>query len=159
MAAYAYWHSNLLGSWALQIYFVGLQALGWWRWRAHSRADLRTSSKRCSRDEIVAAGGVLVLAWIGVSSALHFAGASLPWFDGLVTSLSLIAQLGLVFGRVESWLVWIVADVLYVGLSGLSGMWAFAFAYAIYTAIAVSGWNQWTRESALTTRTAPHGDT
>ena len=68
---------------------------------------------------------------------------SAPFMDALLTSMSVAAQLLLNRKRLENWLVWIVADVLYVGLFAVKGLYLYALLYAVFCGLAVSGYLTW----------------
>jgi len=45
----------------------------------------------------------------------------------------------------ETWLVWIVVDVVYVGMYAFKGLLPTAFLYAVFLGLAVLGLREWTR--------------
>ena len=63
----------------------------------------------------------------------------------MTTAASLLAQVMLNRKWRGTWLVWIVTDVALVGLYASLGLWLTAALYAVFTAIAVSGWVHWSR--------------
>lgn len=159
LAAAVYWMQNLLGSTVLQVIFLALQALGWWRWRATGYRDLRQECRFMTvRQRVLTCLGFLAL-WAAFVPVLIAFRAELPVLDGLVTDLSIMAQVSLVLGHPESWLLWILTNLCYIGLSLLTQMWFFVVLYAVYCTVALKGWSTWTRESAQEKRTTPaYGD-
>ena len=62
-----------------------------------------------------------------------------PFWDSLTTSLSLVAQLMLGRKWLGSWAVWIVTDVLLVGLYASQGLYLTAVLYALFIGLCVHG--------------------
>jgi nicotinamide mononucleotide transporter len=60
-----------------------------------------------------------------------------------VTSLSLIAQWLLNRKFIQSWPVWILVDVLTIGLGVYRGMFLLAALYVIYLSMCLVGWYSW----------------
>src|SRR3546814_7007477 len=58
-----------------------------------------------------------IAAWAGWSFAMdRHTDAAVPWIDGAITMLSITAQWLLARRRVESWLLWIIVDLIAVPL-------------------------------------------
>ena len=73
--------------------------------------------------------------------------------DMSLTAASLAAQWMLTRKLLENWLVWIVADVVYVGMFTYKELQLTAVLYAIFLGLAVMGWLEWRRSMhAVTVR-------
>jgi nicotinamide mononucleotide transporter len=66
-----------------------------------------------------------------------------PHADGFLTAGSLLGTLLLARKKVENWHVWIVVDVLYVGLYLYKGLLLTAILYAVFVVMAVLGLRAW----------------
>ena len=51
--------------------------------------------------------------------------------------------------RLENWLLWIILDVIFVGLFIHKDLYLTAALYALFTLLAVHGWRQWQRQPVL----------
>ena len=71
-----------------------------------------------------------------------------PFLDGLTTVLSLCAQWLLNQKRIENWLVWIAADVLYVWLYLQRRLYLTAALYFVFILMCVAGLTRWRRGQA-----------
>ncbi|KWV87582.1 Nicotinamide mononucleotide transporter [Pseudomonas fluorescens] len=49
----------------------------------------------------------------------------------------------------QCWPLWIVVDVIFVGLFLYKGLYLTAALYALFTVIAVQGWREWRADPAL----------
>jgi nicotinamide mononucleotide transporter len=69
--------------------------------------------------------------------------ASLPWADSLLLAGSLIGSVWAARRRLESWWVWIIVDVLYVGVYLLKQLYLTSVLYAAFVVLAVIGLRRW----------------
>jgi nicotinamide mononucleotide transporter len=79
----------------------------------------------------------------------HWTDAAQPWLDAALTGFSLVAQLWMAQKRLQCWALWMVLDVIFVGLFLYKGLYLTAALYALFTLIAVRGWLEWRRDPAL----------
>ena len=68
-----------------------------------------------------------------------------PFMDSLLTSMSVAAQIMLNRKRLENWLIWIAADVMYVGLFAYKHLYLYTILYAVFCGLAVAGYLEWRR--------------
>jgi nicotinamide mononucleotide transporter len=71
--------------------------------------------------------------------------ANLPWLDSFAAALSVLAILLQAYKKVENWLVWMLADLIYIPMYLKAEMPVTALLYAIFLLIAFAGWRQWKR--------------
>ena len=74
---------------------------------------------------------------------MTYTNSDVPWLDSFTTSVSIIAMWLLARKYVEQWLVWIVVDVVCVGLYLYKDLYYTSALYAIYAIIAVFGYIKW----------------
>ena len=83
----------------------------------------------------------ILIAWI----LINFTDSDVPWWDAFTTALSIIGMWMLARKYLEQWWVWIVVDVVCVGLYIYKGLYFTSGLYALYSVIAVFGWLNWKR--------------
>jgi nicotinamide mononucleotide transporter len=66
-----------------------------------------------------------------------------PLLDGVTTSFSLIGTWLFTKRYIETWLIWIVIDVVGIGLFSSKGMWPTAMLYFIFIGMATQGYFLW----------------
>ncbi len=133
----------------LQIVFAALNAYGWYSWRRGGGAAGRrlrvVRTPRAAWIRLAAAGA---LGTAGVFLLLDSAtDSTVPLWDATTTALSLVAIYGQARKYLESWLLWIAADLLYIPLYAYKDLWLTAALYAVYLALCVGGWRAWRREA------------
>jgi nicotinamide mononucleotide transporter len=128
----------------LQVIYFGLSLYGWYEWLygGKGHTELHVSSTPLKLWGVLAAIGVA--AWLLLATVTsRIPGAALPYADAALVSVSLVAQYMLTKKYIENWILWIVADVFYVGMFIIKGLRLTAFNYAIYLALAVLGYLSW----------------
>jgi len=131
---------------ALQMFFFATSLYGWWHWArggpAQSAARITALTWRRRQWLLVVVAGTAV----GIGSALHYrTDASLPYWDSLAASLSVTAQWLLMRKNIDTWPLWIAADVLSIGIYAAKGAIVTTALYAIFLVLAVSGLVSWRR--------------
>jgi nicotinamide mononucleotide transporter len=89
----------------------------------------------------IAIGTFLSVA--ALSPLLSNIGAAATWSDAFVLIGSLVAQVMMVYEKYESWIVWMVVDVVATIQYAVNGLYFTAILYAMFTVIAVIGWKRW----------------
>src|SRR5687767_7653393 len=146
--------AKLYADMGLQAVYVVLAVYGWWHW-LHGGANHGTL--RVSRVPPREAIGLAIAFFVGTASLSTLLSratdASLPLADSALTAASLVAQYMMTRKYVESWLVWIAADVAYVAMFIYKSLWPTAALYLLFTILAVVGWRQW--RASLREQSAP----
>ena len=71
--------------------------------------------------------------------------ASLPLLDVMTTVMSFAAQIMLIQKRVENWILWVIVDVVGIGLYWYKGVPFVALLYVIFLVLATNGLIGWTK--------------
>jgi len=142
--ALVFYEAKLYADMGLQVIYFALSLYGWYEWlyggRGHTELHVsRTPLKLWGLLAVIGVAAWLLLATI----TSRIPGAALPYADAALVSVSLIAQYMLTKKYIENWLLWIVADMFYVGMFIMKGLRLTAFNYAIYLALAVLGYLSW----------------
>jgi len=74
--------------------------------------------------------------------------ASLPYWDATATALSFAAQWMIAKKKIENWLLWIIVNIMYVGIYLYKGLFLYTILFAIYLLLAIMGWREWKKSLA-----------
>ena len=69
-----------------------------------------------------------------------------PMVDAILTTASVVAQILLTRKKIDNWVIWVLVDVVYIGLFLMVGMYWTAGLYVVYTGIAVNAVKMWNEE-------------
>ncbi|RZM10634.1 MAG: nicotinamide riboside transporter PnuC [Sphingomonas sp.] len=89
--------------------------------------------------------GAVAIGWF----TSRYTNAALPWIDAALSSFSLVAQYWTARRHTANWLLWIVVDILYVGMFLVKGLTLTAGLYAAMILLAVIGYRRWRRAEVV----------
>lgn len=148
--SWIFFEVKLYSDMLLQLVYAVLQLYGWWQWTRGGDAHRGREVSRLS------AGGLAFSLALGAVGSLGlgylmatYTDAAQPWLDAALTAFSLVAQAWMAQKRLECWPLWLVLDVLFVGLFVYKALYLTAGLYALFTLLAVQGWLAWRRDPAL----------
>lgn len=146
-----FYEAKLYSDMLLQVFFVVMQALGWKQWlQGKKDADEKIAIKSLSRSQIGITIGIIAVGTLALGTAMHqFTDASIPYADALTTMLSVMGQWWLNARYLENWTLWIIADVLYIGLYGYKELYLTAGLYIVFLVLAVMGYREWKQKVIL----------
>jgi len=152
--AWVYFTARLYADSGLQLIYVALQFYGWHTWLhgGANRTELPVSRIPGRILAVTLAVGAIGAVILGTLLRRH-TDAALPYLDAATTSYSLIAQWMQTRKWIEHWMVWIVVDVVYVGMLIYKKLNVTAGLYALFIVLAIMGLVQWSR--ALSGQTRP----
>lgn len=144
--AWIFYDYRLYSDALLQVYFVVIQLYGWWYWLRGRGDDRRIVVQRLpvAHWPYYAVAAVAGVAVLGTAMAT-WTDAAYPYWDGTVAILSVIAQLLLSRRQLESWVLWIVVDVLAIGLFSVKELYPTAALYGVFLILAALGLVAWAR--------------
>ena len=149
-----FWRSKLYADAILQVVFAALGFYGWYHWVRAPSPGAALPVRRTTPTEwmVLTAATVLGHAAAYWGLARH-TDSPVPFWDSAVLALSLAATYGQARKLVESWLVWIVVDVISVPLYASRGLYLTSALYFVFLCLCVGGYVGWRR--ALTARPLP----
>lgn len=136
----------------LQAYFFVVSIYGWINWHRQRQADkisvtFITNRQRMKLVFIIVASTALV--GLGIQNlhlllpAIFQQPASYPYLDTFVAILSVIATILMAQRKIENWALWILVDVISVGLYAQKQVLFIALEYAILLGLATWGLFNW----------------
>lgn len=140
--AWLFFEWQLYASAALQFVFIAAAIWGWLGW-APTGAKPRSASNK--QRVLVLMIGIIV--WLALAPLLKSIGAAAALPDSFGLIFSLIAQIIMVKEFTETWVVWLIVDLMYTVLYANQGLWFTSVLYGVFTLIAVRGWLNWARNN------------
>lgn len=146
---FLFWSVGLYADASLQAVYIALGLWGWWNWLRNRRGEA-LKVRRTRAPEWWALSGIGISGTILIAQVLmRQTDSTVPWLDSTTTVLSLLATYGQGRKLIESWWLWILADVIYVPLYAYKGLWLTSLLYVCFLALCVIGLRKWTRDLGM----------
>jgi nicotinamide mononucleotide transporter len=143
-----FWQARLFGDMALQVLFIAICLLGWYRWLFGGAGHSRLRVARISAMGAIAYTCAGILATAALTPYLRSVGDASPFLDALTTVLSVEAQYLMTRKVIEHWWVWMAADVIYIWLYASRHLYLTSLLYVVFFAMCVVGLREWLRDTA-----------
>ena len=143
-----YLSSGIYADAAMQLYYVVAGIYGLFVWlRGEKRSEKRVDIQNAPKQWVLPLIMVYVILHVALYFLLtEFTDSRVPFFDSMSTALSVVAMWMLSRKLVEQWLVWLVVDMISVGLYFYKGIPITALLYTLYCALAVAGYMRWRKQ-------------
>ncbi len=139
-----------------QVYYLVVSVYGWWYWSRSPRVenaitDVAFSTPRtilawvCATLAVAAALGATMSQVHVLLPRLFVEPAAYPYLDALTTVMSFVAMWLMARKCVESWVYWIIVDVIGIGLYYVKDIRFVALLYVFLLILAIRGLADWNR--------------
>lgn len=144
--AVVFYNAKLYGDMSLQFMFIGAAFWGWYQWLRGGVDHGELKVSRLSPKGIASSA----IAWLVLFAAIamllsRFTDTDVAYPDAFLTAGSLVGQVLLARKKLENWVVWIIVDILYVGLYVYKDLMPTAILYTIFIVLAAQGLRVWRR--------------
>ena len=149
-----FYQIHLYSDMFLQMYFCGMGVYGWfsWKYRAeHHQSEIRTltNTNRFQLAAFIAAVTLLIGTLI---SKIHIIfpqifehPATYPYIDTFIAIMSILATVLLARRIFETWVLWVIVDIVSIGLYSVKGVKLIALEFVIFLGLAMLGVFSWYR--------------
>lgn len=144
---FVYYDAGLYADFGIQIYYLLAAVYGFMVWKFfHKKEEKTLPITHMSVRGYVQASGMFAMSFAVILYVLlHYTNSDVPYCDTFTTALSIVAMWMLARKYVEQWLAWLIVDAVCTVLYVYKGIYATALLYALYTVIAVLGYQKWKR--------------
>jgi nicotinamide mononucleotide transporter len=139
--------SGLYGDSGLQFVYIVLAIYGWWLWLHRTGGDTLRISRTSHKVWLQLIGATLAAGLILRWFLARFTDSTVPSWDATTTALSLAATYGQCKKFLESWWIWILADLIYIPLYIYKGLRLTSLLYGVFLLLCIFGLRSWLRES------------
>lgn len=167
--AIIFYQIQLYGILLLQLFFFCMNIYGWYAWTRPTSSDGDMLEVRWLEKQklmVIGFGSVVSIALLTIFidpfffslanitvDFMNVFGAGIedpvlqpdafPFWDATMTILSIVAQVLMTRKYVENWILWVVVNVISVGIYAAQGVYALSIEYAILLFIAANGTREW----------------
>ncbi len=149
-AAYVYifFTGKFYADMGLQVYYVLISIYGWYYWSRGGTKSEKGALRvvRINRQQLFLLFLTFALSWVGIYFVLdRYTDSTVPLGDSFTTALAIVATWMLTRKIIEQWFLWIIANVVSIGLYIYKGLYPTVILYAVYAGMAVYGYMEWKR--------------
>lgn len=144
---YIFFHAKLYSDFGLQIYYVVVQIYGWYHWlHGGARGNaLPVTRQPASQNAAWVAATIAGTFALGYTMATY-TDAALPYADSFTTVAALVAQWLLARKKLESWIFWVVIDVVCVRNYFIKELHVTTGLYVVLLGLATWGFFAWRKD-------------
>lgn len=144
--AFIFYDYKLYGETILQLFFMGLAVYGFWQWKKGQEQDHEIRIAQLSMKTMLPQLLVTAIAGVVFGAALRFlSDAAVPWLDAQLVAFSLLATYWTSRKHIATWVLWVIVDIVYVGMFIYKDLILTAGLYAAFVLLAAYGWYSWTQ--------------
>jgi nicotinamide mononucleotide transporter len=138
-------NSNQICNMSLQVFFIMQSIYGWSNWKKEDKISISLYNEMM----LISSYIPLIIDILFVSfiwyTITHIFGGTEQLLDSITTGLSIIAMFLLSEKKLEAWVLWIIADILYIPLFILSGHYLSAVTYFTFLVLSIFGFINWSK--------------
>lgn len=135
---------KLYADMGLQAFYIITGFYGWYLWlyggKNQTKLQISTLSNRAR-----------ILFFLVLIPTIYLMGyflktytdASLPFWDSIASTLSIFAQILLMKKWLENWVLWVLVDILSIGIYFYKGVYLTAGLYVVFLFLAITGFVTW----------------
>jgi nicotinamide mononucleotide transporter len=146
-AAYIYisYQYGLKAFMMMNAIFIGISIYGWYKWSQRTPGtEEHVHVSHTPLKQLCIALALLALSTAAIGGILDRLGeAQVPYWDAFATSCGFVAQWMLSRKHVETWIFWIITDLIYIRLLGEQGSLTSVVLFSVFIVLAIKGWNDW----------------
>ena len=129
------------------VYFI-LLGYGWYKW---SRG-ITSNSLEITR---MTTTWITILTFVSIALAVvmgtifdRYTDATLPYWDSSATAICFSAQFLVARKKIENWYLWIIANIMYIGIYLQKELYLYSILFLIYLILAFYGLHIWKKQES-----------
>ena len=146
--------SQLYANAGINIVYLVSNIFGWYMWTRTGVDDNKLQISRNTKVEnivswvsvvVIYVAALFILRWVNRGD-VEYMGSYLPWIDSFNTAFFLIATILMALKKVDSWIFWIIGDVISIPIFASQGLYFTSIQYTVFLVLAILGWKEWKRK-------------
>ncbi len=157
ITVYLLYKVEYFGDMMINLYYSLMSFYGWWNWsRKKDDAYVVPISKTNTKEKII---GLLLflltmIVTYGVYKAYDYKIEIANYLDILTSGIFFTAMWYMANKKLESWTLWIIANLITIPLYAYRGLGILSLQYVIFTILAIQGYLQWKKSLNKSHQTA-----
>lgn len=149
-----FWQIKLYADMGEQVFYLVTGFCGWYLWKhgGEKKTELKVSLLK-NYQRVLSILGIITASWLVGYLLKTYTDASLPYLDATTTVMSFAAQILLMKKKFENWILWIIIDVMALGIYAYKGVYLTTGLYALFLGLASAGcyswWKTWVADKKI----------
>ena len=139
---------ELLGDMIINAYFFFMSIYGWFYWSYKKEGQIINKVSYASNKDYIIGALIFLISLILISIIYKLFNVFTSWsayIDTLTTGIFFVAMWLMARRKIESWIFWIIGDLISIPLYLYKGLAITTIQYFIFTIIAVMGYKSWVK--------------
>jgi len=145
---YLLFHFELLGDMIINAYFFFMSIYGWFYWSSKKNGKIINKVSYGAKNDYIISSFIFIISLILISNIYRSFNLFTSWtayIDTLTTGIFFVAMWLMARRKIESWIFWIIGDIISIPLYFYKGLAITTIQYFIFTIIAIMGYKSWTK--------------
>ena len=146
ITVYILFKAQYLGDMMMNVYYSIMSIYGWWNWSRKDKDKYLIKISRFSKNDLGLTIFLFILTICITYSVYLFSlnEIGIPnYIDVFTSGLFFTAMWLMANKKLESWIFWIIADIITVPLYAYRGLGMLSLQYIIFTILAIQGYLEW----------------
>ena len=143
---YLLFHFKLLGDMIINAYFFFMSIYGWLHWSYKIDGQIINKVSYGSKNDYIIVSFIFLISLVLISIIYKLFNLFTSWaayIDTLTTGIFFVAMWLMARRKIESWIFWIIGDLISIPLYLYKGLAISTIQYFIFTIIAIMGYKSW----------------
>lgn len=147
MYVLVFYDARLYADMGLNVFYFFTSLYGWYLWLygGKNHSVRKVGHATIKEFSVLALFGALFTLGLGYFLD-NYTNADLSYTDSATTAVSLMGYWMMAKKQLENWIVWLVVDVVYVGVYTYKELYLTSFLYIVFLALCVQGYRNWKKE-------------
>lgn len=142
---YLFFKAGMYANMGINIVFFVTSLYGWYNWSRNTEGDKLKVSILSPLQKTIFAIIIAIISLTLYFILIYYTDSFVPWMDSFTTALFIVAMWLQAIKKRETWILWIVGDILMVPLSIFMGLSFTGLQYIAFLLLAISGYFEWTK--------------
>ena len=143
---FVFYEARLYSDALLQIFFLVVQLYGWANWvRARTQAGDVPVGWMTVRERMIWTAATIAASLVWGLGMARYTNAAAPVVDAFIAGFSVSAQILMARRRIENWVLWILVDIVAVGLYFSRHLYPTSALYLLFLLLSIVGLVGWRR--------------
>jgi nicotinamide mononucleotide transporter len=143
---YLLWQWELLGDMMINAYYFSMSIYGWYIWTRKVDAEHFTPITNTTKKENWQSLFIFIATLLFVFAVYEYFDKWTNWtayVDTFTTAIFFVGMWQMAKRKIETWIFWIIGDIISVPLYFYKGLTLTALQYFVFTIIAIYGYKAW----------------